>query len=106
MKRSKKLSVVAVAFIVAALSGCNKQEVNSSGAEAAPNQSAPKQIEKPVAKTAPDLAAYYSANLKEARAELDKCLKLAEAAITPEIMEKCSAAQAAWEMQPYKPKNK
>lgn len=106
MKSAKRLSISGIAFILAVLSGCSKQEVNSSGAEASPNQSAPKQVEKPVQKQAPDLAAYYSANLKEARAELDKCLKLSEAEITPEIMEKCSSAQAAWEMQPYKPKGK
>lgn len=106
MKRTKKISIIGLGLVLAILAGCNKQEVQSSGAEAAPNQVKPKHEQKAVEAAAPDLAAYYARNLEEARTERHKCMKLTQAEITPEVEAKCSAAQVAWEMQPYKPKGK
>lgn len=113
MKLIKSISFLSL--IVFAVSGCDQSKQNQYNER-------PVVKEKPKAestKVVPDrviagsdsattatLANYYAANLEEAKTEWHRCFEKGAANITEEERPRCVAAQNAWEMQPYKPKQR
>lgn len=97
----QRITVAAVALVLAALAGCSK-----APEQAPPPVATPPAVKQEPPATSREQLAYYSQHLDEARETWRQCREAKATDLTDEIRARCVAAQSAWEMQPYKARGK